>query len=307
VQLLNAVLAVAIAVLVVWTSKPWEVWQFEGRFLASLLAALVLDALLVVVWAYRHALALEAGGHTVSPMKLTPLVTFSNAANNLTPAATGEVMRAWFLNKKFGVPVGRAGGVIVFERVFILGLMAMTAVIAGLLALDGDLWLILLALTGLAFYIFVLPRFLKPLTTRSSREIKGGRVRRTIVDAARQSVHLWSQPRLSVGTAIWTAFAFACQGLVFWLAASVSGLSLTAAETWALLGGATVVGVISSLPFGLGAAELTAIGIGAILGIEGSSVGSAFVLYRLFLTLPLALAGAYSYWRLTVAEPAGLD
>jgi len=301
---LNLVIAVGLAALVVVTSKPWEVWRFDAAFLATLLLSLLLDAALVVVWAYRHATVLAAAGSPVRPRDLWSLVTFSNTANNLTPAATGEVLRAVFLNRNFGVPSDRAGAAIVYERVFMFGLMALTAATAGALAVHR-LVLAALAGTGVVVYLLALPALVKPWAARRGEPKHGsGRIRRVISGILTGGLQLWSDRRLALRVAGWSVLAFAATASVFFLSAAVSGLRLDPLQTWALVGGATVVGVLSALPFGLGAAELTAVGIGALLGLPTQQVASAFILYRIFFTLPLALAGSYAYARLATAERA---
>lgn len=302
-NILNATIALALAILVVWSSEPWTIWKFEPAFIASFAFALFFDVALIVIWAFRHAFVLRAVGASVSPRLLLPLVTFSNTANNLTPAASGEVMRAWFLKEKYGVPIDRAGGAIVFERLFMFGLMAGAALAAGLSVGYQSNWPGLLSAVAVVAYVLGLPAVAGPLARRfRGRESRGGPWRRALIGAANHGIRLWSDRRVSVGTALWSILAFACQSAVFWLAAGVSDLHLGPLQTWALVGGGTAVGVLSALPFGLGVAEISAAGIGVLLGLDAGAVAAAFVLYRLFLTFPLALAGSYSYWRLSATD-----
>ena len=303
----NLLIAVGLATAVIVTSRPWEAWQFDGRFLAALAASLVLNGFLVFVWAHRHALVLSAAGADVAPRELAWLVTFSNTANNLTPAASGEIARAWFLNRQFGVTYERAGAAIVFERVFMFGLMALTALLAGLAAVGPSAPITAIAALAVVSYIFVLPGLLAPLSRRFASEPSGGRIKRLLHGIFTGGLSVWSNRSVAAKTALWSAGSFTSMALIFYFAAAISGLQLNAAETWALVGGATAVGVISALPFGLGAAELSAIGIGELLGFDSQAVAAAFVLYRLFFTFPLALAGAAAYGKLTLTraeEPA---
>jgi uncharacterized membrane protein YbhN (UPF0104 family) len=299
-SVLNATVALVLALFVIWSSKPWTIWEFEPAFITSFAFALVFDAVLVVIWAFRHSFVLRAVGASVSPRRLVPLVTFSNTANNLTPAASGEVMRVWFLKERYGVPIDRAGGAIVFERLFMFGLMAGAALTAGLFVGYNSTWPGLLSAAAVIAYVLGIPAVAGPLARRfRGRESTGGPWRKALTGAANHGIQLWGERSVSVGTALWSILAFACQGAVFWLAASISDLHLGPLETWALVGGGTAAGVLSALPFGLGVAEISAAGIGIVLGLDGGAVAAAFVLYRLFLTFPLALAGSYSYWRLS--------
>ncbi len=298
-RVVNLLVAAGLGAAVVVTSRPWEVWRLDAGFLGAFAVALLLDLALVVVWSHRHALVLAAVGSVIAPRRLRWLVTFSNTANNLTPAASGEVGRAWFLNRRFGVPVEQAGAAIVFERVFMFGLMAVTALTAGLLATGATLPAGV-AVLGVAGYLLAVPAVLRPLARRRhAASPGGGRIRRLVAGILTGGLRLWSDHAVAVKTAAWSVLAFGAQALVFLLAASVSGLDLGAAEVWALVGGATTVGVLSALPFGLGAAELSAVGIGVLLGLPRQEVASAFVLYRIFFTFPLALAGSVAYARLT--------
>ena len=65
--------------------------------------------------------------------------------------------------------------------------------------------------------------------------------------------------------------------------------------SWAVHGGGMVVGTISALPFGLGAADLTIAAIGSVLGEAAGAGALAAVAMRLALTVPLGIVGAVSY------------
>lgn len=296
----NLVIAVGLAAAVVITTKPWQIWHFTGWFAVRAGAALLLDGLLVVAWAQRHAVALRGVGHDIEPRRLWSIVTFSNAANNLTPAASGEVARAWFLNRAFGVPVDKAGAAIVFERIYMFGFMASTAILAGFLAVGLAWYWTMLALLVLVLYVTATPAALGPLARRwASREARGGRIRRLIRGIATGGVQLWSKPEVTLKTTLWSVMSFTLLATLFWLAGVESGLALTPAQTWAVAGGSTVVGVLSSLPFGLGAAELSGVGLAHLLGLPVAEVTGAFVMYRLFFTFPMALAGSIAYGHLS--------
>lgn len=296
---LNIALTTILAGLATWIAKPWEVWQLDLGFIGLFVVALGCDLLLVFVWAHRHALVLEATGWGIAPLKLIPLVTFSNTANNLTPAATGEVARAWYLKRNLGIPIDKAGGAIVFERIFMFGLMALSALTATVAATDQPGWLILLCCFGILAYVLALPVLISPLARRIRRRPRPrGRIKGTVWAVANQGLQLWGDRRVATKTAAWSAFAFALIGFVFWLASLGSGLNIGWLQIWALVGGGTVAGVISALPFGLGAAELTAAGIGLLVGLDSQLVAATFVLHRVFFTFPLGVAGAVSLARL---------
>lgn len=236
------------------------------------------------------------------------LVTFSNAANNLTPAATGEIARGWFLNRRFGVPIEAAAAAIVFERVFMFGFMTLSVFAAGGATTNRPV--IWIGASGLiAVYIWLLPALLRPLTRKLPKDPAegAGRIRRALRTVLLGGMSLWSRHDISAGMALWSVGSFTSMGVIFWLAARNTGLVVDPFQVWVLVGGATVVGVLSTLPFGLGAAELSVVGIAGIIGVPPQEAAAAFVIYRLFFTLPMALAGSYAYARLSLDgdEPVG--
>ncbi len=107
----------------------------------------------------------------------------------------------------------------------------------------------------------------------------------------------------------WEAWQFD-SGFIAAMAAALV-LNSAIAFIWArhalVLSAAALLGVVSALPFGLGAGELSALGIGQLLGFDAQIMAAAFVPYLPFFTFLLALAGAVAYGRLTLTgmrEPA---
>ena len=302
-QLLNLAVAAGLTVVVIAVYRPWEVWTLDAAFIVALVASLALLALLVFVWASRHSLVLRQVDVAIPPSKLLWLVTFSGTANSLTPAATGEVARAWLLHRNFGVDMDRSAAAIVFERVFMFGFMGLTALAAGLATSGGTAWAVLGAMAVLAF-VLVTPSLVGSLAPRLRSDEERGilnKIRAVLATA----FEVWSSRRATVLTALWSTLAFGIMATIFTLAAGIAGLEVDALTAWALVGGATAAGVLSALPFGLGAAELSAIGIGAVLGLDTAAVAAAFVIYRILFTLPIAIAGSIAYARLMLGDSGG--
>ncbi len=74
---------------------------------------------------------------------------------------------------------------------------------------------------------------------------------------------------------------------------------------WGALGLATVAGVLSLLPFGLGATDLVLAAMLTSLGVPAAAAGAIAFGYRLVSTLPLGLLGTASYAWLSARLPAG--
>lgn len=307
-------ISVSLIALVLVRYRPWELWELTPVFGGKWVLALGLDALLVVIWAHRHAACLSGTGYARSPRSLYGLVTFANAASNVTPAATSELVRGWILSRRMGVPVPEAAAAILFERVYMFALLSLTAGGAIVGQTISPLASLVVIVGGLAILSGVV-LLLRSLARRSGRlSIQGqtesvdaspkarwGRLRKTsslVTDLAKDK-------RLLAKVGLLSLAAFTLMTTLFLLAASEFSFSISPIEAWAVVGGATVVGVLSLLPFGLGAAEWSGVGIAVLLGIDPNLVAAAFLIYRLFFTVPVAIAGSLVLIRFGAPTVAG--
>jgi uncharacterized protein (TIRG00374 family) len=305
----------ALLALVAWRSRIWEAGAILGTPEPVPLAlAVLLNGGLALLWAVRSADLLAAAAHPVAVGPLVPMTVFANTINNLTPGSAGEVVRAWMLRVHHGVPYPTGAAVIVIERVVAIGYLGASAAIvwvAQARALPGPVVLVALALLA------VLPAILYgaglrpaalaarlPLGAAVGAErwvrVSGGLVRMDATIAA-----LVTHPRhLGVFVAT-TAAIFACYTAQLWLVAWSVGIQVDPLAAWGALGLAIVAGVLSLLPFGLGAADLVLAALLASLGVPPPAAAAIAFGYRLVSTLPLGLLGALSYAWLSARLPEG--
>ena len=240
--------------LVAWRSHVWEATELLGSPAPLPLAvAVLLNGLVVGLWAIRSANLLGAAGHPVARTALLPMTAFANTINNLTPGSAGEVVRAWLLRARHAVPYAAGTAVIVIERVVALAYMGASALV------------------------------------RMDTTIAG----------------LLTDPRHLVGFAVTTALIFATYTAQLWLVAASLGVTLDPLATWGALGLATVAGILSLLPFGLGATDAVLATLLVSMGVPASAAGAITFGYRLVATLPLGLIGAASYGWLSARLPPG--
>ncbi|MBA3779597.1 MAG: flippase-like domain-containing protein [Chloroflexi bacterium] len=318
---------------VIWRTRPWEIgglWNELDR--GSLLAALALNVPVVLLWAIRSRFLMEGVGHPLSVAQLVPVVSFANTVNNLTPASTGEVLRALVLKERYGVPYGRSAAVIVAERLWPLGIMVLTAFAAAsgeLLRLPGPI--VALAWAGAAFLSFLpalayraglrpgrlVRRLAGPDSARSELPSpsaaakavlpvdpipKTGRLARfatALGEVDDQLAALITPAGRALGFVLSTAAIFACFGLQLWFVLLALGVSISPLAAWAVLGLALLAGIVSALPFGLGATDAVLTLLLATIGVEAAAAGAAALLLRATATLPLGIAGTVSWVLLT--------
>ncbi len=301
--------------LVAWRSRIWEAGTILGTPQALPLAiAVLLNGAIVVLWAVRSGDLLGAAGYPVAVAPLVPMTAFANTINNLTPGSAGEVVRAWLLRARHGVPYATGAAVIVIERVIAIAYLGASAAIlwvAQARDIPGPVELVLLA--GLVvFPALVYGSGLRPAAqlarlpigrlvgTARWVHLGGGLVR---MDAT--IAQLVTHPRHLAVFAATSALVFACYAAQLWLVAASVGIAIDPLACWGALGLAIVAGVLSLLPFGLGAADLVLSALLVSLGVAPPAAGAIAFGYRMVSTLPLGLLGAASYAWLSARLPAG--
>ncbi len=214
--------------------------------------------------------------------------------NAIMPARLGELFRAEFCNRDFGLPRPSALTSIVIERLFD-GLAVVLCLGAGLFLaaattplsrpllgvlvtaalLFGGALLVLLALSGkvLSRFFARFPR----LAAKVALVESGLRILRT---------------RRAIGLAVVTAIIYVPDTLASWFLVKAVGVGLGAADSLVLVGTASLSTLIPSGPAFLGTLQF---GYALALGFAGAprELGiAAATLAQLAVLLPLALAGA---------------
>src|SRR6185436_16081049 len=142
-RLLLLAVAAALLALVVWRTRPWEAAALAARLdPLPLLLALALNAVVILLWAIRSAGLMAAVGSPLGAWTLVPVVAFANTINNLTPASAGEVLRAIVLRRRHAVPYESSTAVILAERLWAIGIIAVSATAAAIgtiVAASGEL------------------------------------------------------------------------------------------------------------------------------------------------------------------------
>lgn len=203
----------------------------------------------------------------------------------VTPGKVGEVLKAVWVNRKTGVPVGRAISVVVAERISD-GMAVLMLSVAGIIAYPRY-WPAFASVLALLLSIIVVSQ-IRPLALLVLSWMEKLPFIRRFADSLREfyegSYTLFKPlPTLlavGLGTISWLG-----EGIGFYLI--LVGLGLTpglqlAATAVFILAFATVIGAVSTLPGGLGAAEASIAGMLTLLvGIEPALATTATLLIRL--------------------------
>ncbi len=304
---------------VLWRTRPWEVADLAARLdPLPILAAVALNGVVLLLWAIRSRSLMAGVGHPLSVVALLPVVSFANTVGNLTPASAGEALRAVVLRRRHGVPLTRSTAVILVERLWAIWVMAVSAGAAAIVALARPepiaaavVWLAALAgcfAPSISYAVGLRPgrlleRWLKrhdeptatSLPEAAQRPRRGARLLTGLVEVDRTLAGLVTDPRRAVVFVATTAGVFTCYAAQLTLLLGALGQPLPIDASWAALGLATVTGVLSALPFGLGAADAVLAIVLGQLGVGAAIAGAAVLLVRATATLPLGIAGAISW------------
>ena len=304
--------SIGLLVLLGWRSEVWDATAFRGFDPRMLGVAALLTSVVPLLWALRSAGLLAAAGRPVGVRPLIPMTAFANTINNLTPGSAGEVVRLYLLRVRHGVDYATGGAVILVERLGAVGYLASSALLSWL-AWTGTLPAVVAA--GLLIIIVAAPGIVYGLGLRPLRIVRAVPIGRLVGRERWVSLSDWlgrmdgTIARLVGRPGGLIAFATAC-GAIFAittgqlvLVGRAVGVIVDPLAAWGALGLATMAGVVSLLPFGLGATDVT---LAALLGVAGVPLPQAAAMafgYRIVSTLPLGLAGVASYAYLSASLP----
>lgn len=301
--------------LVVWRSRLWEAGEHLGPIDARLLlAALVIGQATPLLWALRSRDLLVAAGRPVPLLALLPMTSFANTINNLTPGSAGELVRLYLLRTHHDVDYRTGAAVVLIERFVALGYLSISGLLLWIAWLRDWSPLLTVALTAglVAAPAVVYGLGVRPLGVLAALPLgraagsarweawRGalGRVDATIAD-------LLVHPGRLVAFAATTGAVFAVSTVQLLLVAGATGLSIDPRAAWGALGLSISAGVLSFLPFGLGAADLVLVALLTSTGVPALEAGVIAFGYRLVSTLPYALEGVAAYAWLSARLPDG--
>jgi uncharacterized protein (TIRG00374 family) len=308
-------ITVGLLALVVWRARPWEGGSRLGTLdLAPVLVAILLNGLVMLLWAVRSADLLGAAGRSVGIRPLVPMTALANTVNNLTPASVGELLRLYLLHEHHGVDYPTGAAVVLVERVVAIGYLAGSAAVAWVAHLVGlpDLvaavaFVVLAGLPALPYVLGIRPSAVVaalPLGSLIGRE-RWARATGTLARVDGTVGALLTDPVRLIVFSGTTALVLATYAAQLWLVGQAAGVALDPVAAWGALGLSIAVGVVSFLPFGLGATDLVLVTLLGTLGASGPATAAIVFGYRLTATVPLALAGTASYAYLSATLPAG--
>jgi glycosyltransferase 2 family protein len=250
---------------------------------------------------------------TVSRIKVAETLVVGYAFNNLLPARLGELFRADYAKRQFGISRSAALGSIAVERL-LDGLIVVTCLTGGLFAvqvlqsasLDGrfdTLRLIAWAGAGaMALFLLGIGGVIWVGRGVASLPAPLRRLLVDVTDGLRTPGHAGVIKILTLSVGIWLL-----EGAALWSVVRSVDIGLTLTESLVLLGAASLSTLVPTAPGYLGsyqfvfAVSLSAFGLSSAAGIVAASVTQIFLLGSVTLT-GIALYMLRSVRRLMVRQ-----
>jgi uncharacterized protein (TIRG00374 family) len=301
-----AVIGIAIGAAVIWVSHPASIWESLQEIQAwPVILALLLNVPIVLLRALRAQVVLRFLGYKVSLTSNVPVQLIGQTSSTITPAASGDYVRAYLWRRGSEVPLRAGAAVVTFERLYSLFLLVVVAVLLITLPRHGFIgWVaVALALAAATVAPVVVELVTPPaLERRLVGRVTGGRLLSRFEGGAFDMVDNFRQllrsPMLLTETSAITMAVFALSGLQLVLLLAGLGDSIRITQAVAVFATSQVAGILSTLPFGIGAADAIMVTVLAGYGVSVGVSATAAVLLRAVSTLPQALAGLVAYMRL---------
>jgi uncharacterized protein (TIRG00374 family) len=294
-----ALVGVGVLGVLFWRAGPTHVWAALTRLsIPALLLTIALNVPITLVRAGRTRLILDRLGHRVGWSSLVRAQLAGQTLSNLTPAASGDLVRAWLWRSDDEVPATKGVAVVVYER--ILSLALLIALGAAFYAPDLGGPLLVAGICAGALAVVAVPLALThvDLARRASRGLLTQVSRLPGLTARTRPLQrmggevgtLAADGQLLLTFSLTTLVVFVLSGLQIWLLVIGLGGSIDVAGSVGIYGLSQAGGSLSALPFGLGPADAVVVGL---LLRSGTSFGigtAVALLLRGTVTLPIALA-----------------
>jgi uncharacterized protein (TIRG00374 family) len=233
---------------------------------------------------------------------LAPVSFYGNTAGFLTPASSGELLRPTLLEQAFNVPARAGAGLVVYERLYSFFLFVLAGVIA-LMWTGITSWPVAAVATPVLFLVAFAPPLVYALShsrvpmDRPAALLPGWLRRRlgAMEETGSTLQQLLESTRLTFTFVGSSTLVFIIMIAQYWILVEGLGESLTPAEAGVVLVFANLAGVLSALPLGLGAMDVTMVALLRAYGVDVEPALAVVVLTRCLIHLPTGLLGLLAY------------
>lgn len=296
-----AAIGVGLAVVVIALSHPASIWaSLQHVSPLAVLAAVVLNIPVVALRALRADVVIARLGYRIPLGRQLRTQLIGTTTSSLTPAASGDYIRAYIWRRDDGAPLRVGAAVVTFERLYSLGLMLVVAVLLITLPRHGVIgWLgVALGLGAATFAPVVFEQVPSSVERWVLVKITRGPLSRfaegafEVVDNFRRLIR---SPILLAQASSLTLAVFILSGVQVWLLLAGLDHRVPITQAVAAYAASQAVGILSTLPFGIGTTDAVVVGVLAGYGVNLALAATVALLLRAVATIPQALAGMIAY------------
>jgi uncharacterized membrane protein YbhN (UPF0104 family) len=291
----------ALAILLRRVDLPAALRTAEDEPWPMLVAAVALNVLATWLRSTRSQIVLNSLGHAVQRWRMAASQLAGQTLSWVSPVAAGDFVRPYLWRSHDGVPLTPGVITVLYERIFSFGqLVVLGAVCAAPFVVHGAG---LAGVSAAGVLLLALPWLAARLVRRPAPPAGGSPASRgwrdRLAHAGGQLWRLAGDGPLSLRFTVLTAAVVAVSALQIQLLAEGVGIALPLWVAAAAFAISQVVGSVSSLPFGIGPADAVLIAFLVHAGTGSAGALAITLLTRLAVTVPLGLAGAVAYLRLS--------
>jgi uncharacterized protein (TIRG00374 family) len=246
-----------------------------------------------------------------SAQTLYPIIVIGYMANNLLPARTGELVRAYIMDKKYRLSIMATLGTIAVERLFDgLVLVVFLIAVGAFVGLSRELGILAAAMS--ATFVLVFALFLFVASSRERAERWSGRLLRFLPARAREKGSQWASSFVEGLAALqspWRIGAVLVTSVVAWALESTMyfmvGVAFDLGEAFPIFmmvaAAANLAITLPSTSGGIGPFELLTKETLEFVGVSGGVAGAYAAALHALVLLPVVAAGLVFLWAINLS------
>ncbi|MCX6818579.1 MAG: flippase-like domain-containing protein [Candidatus Aenigmarchaeota archaeon] len=275
-------IGLAILFAIIWSAKPAVLFGYLIKSdLSYILLAFTISSVLVVFRVIKWKVLLKGVGF----LEIFPVQLFGMAISNLTPGKIGEPAKALLLKARKGISVSASLPTIIWERVADVVILIILSFAAIQLISTGSkvFMLSFLSVAAFAFMIVLMLVILysKRFGMRAISFFRGFPVLRKIDKNFMKTFYKFRiEKKRLLACFLLTGVPWVMEGVTMYFCFMALGVNTQPLLLSSIIALSVLIGVMSSLPGGLGSTDAVMIILLGLVGVEGSIATAGMLLYR---------------------------
>jgi len=290
-----AVAAIILVAIIAYTNPVLLANELMKSDLQFILLALVVSTISAVMRVLKWSVLINVGIKSLFPVQILGLTI-----SNFTPGKIAEPAKAVLLKMRHGTDVSASLPSIIWERVNdLLVLITLSLIAIQTLALEKNM--LFIGFISIGIFAFTIALFI--LTVKNERfgkRIFGvfrkfpilNKISENFIDTFYKNK---IKKRMILTGLLITVIPWLMEGYIFYFALRAVGIEAEPFKLAGIIALAVLIGVLSSLPGGLGSFEAVMIVMLGIIGIAGTTAIAGLILYRFLSFFYVAFLGWLSF------------